>query len=67
MADGRTRLAHKLEHTLGSGHAGHRLVLVSGADVGDPDTLGWSLVQADWNLTAASKDARARRHLARAG
>ena len=66
MADGRTRLAHKLEHTVDLDTQAIVSVQVSGADVGDPDTLGWSLVQADWNLTAASKDARARRHLARA-
>ena len=50
MEDGRTCLAHKAEHTVDLGTQALVAVQVCGADAGDPESLGWSLAQADRHL-----------------
>ncbi len=63
MKDGRTHLAHKVEHTVDLDTQAIIAVQICGADEGDTATLGWSLLQADWNLTAVAEDAQASRRL----
>jgi transposase len=63
MKDGRTHLAHKVEHTVDLDTQAIIAVQICGADEGDTATLGWSLLQADWNLTAVAEDPQARRRL----
>ena len=63
MQDGSTHLAHKAEHTIDLDTQAIIAINLCGADEGDTETLGWSLVQAHWNLAAVAEDPQARRRL----
>jgi len=63
MKDTRTHLAHKAEHAVDMDTQAVMAVTLPGADEGDPDTLPWTLMEAEKQLAAISEDADAARHL----
>ncbi len=63
MKDTRTHLAHKAEHAVDMETQAVLAVTLPGADEGDPDTLAWTLMEADKQLAAVSEDAEAGKHL----
>ena len=63
MKDGRTHLAHKVEHAVDLDTQALVAIQVTGADVGDTASLSWTLIQSDLNLQAVSQDPRADKHL----
>ena len=63
MKDGRTHLAHKVEHAVDLDTQALVAVQVTGADVGDTASLSWTLIQSDLNLQAVSQDPKADKHL----
>src|SRR5204863_3764532 len=50
MKDGRTHLAHKAEHAVDMETGAVVAVTLSGADQGDPETMAWSILEAEQNL-----------------
>ena len=63
MKDTRTHLAHKAEHAVDMDTQAVLAVTLPGADEGDPDTLPWTLMEAEKQLAAVCEDADAARHL----
>lgn len=63
MKDTRTHLAHKAEHAVDMETQAVLAVTLPGADEGDPDTLPWTLLEAEKQLAAVSEDADARKRL----
>lgn len=63
MKDTRTHLAHKAEHAVDMDTQAVLAVTLPGADEGDPDTLPWTLMEAEKQLAALSADADTRKHL----
>jgi len=63
MKDTRTHLAHKAEHAVDMDTQAVLAVTLPGADEGDPDTLPWTLMEAEKQLAAVSEDADAGKHL----
>jgi transposase len=63
MKDTRTHLAHKAEHAVDMDTQAVVAATLPGADEGDPDTLPWTLMEAEKQLAAVSEDADAARHL----
>ena len=65
MKDGRTHLAHKVEHAVDLDTQALVAIQVTGADVGDTASLSWTLIQSDMNLQAVSQGPKAKKHLHR--
>jgi len=63
MKDTRTHLAHKAEHAVDMETQAVVAVTLPRADEGDPDTLGWTLMEAEKQLGAVSEDTDAAKHL----
>jgi len=63
MKDTRTHLAHKAEHAVDMDTQAVVAVTLPRADEGDPDTLPWTLMEAEKQLAAVSQDADAMKHL----
>ncbi len=63
MKDGRTHLAHKVEHALDMESQAVVAVTLSGGAEGDTDTLPWTLIEAESNLEAVAEDPDAAKKL----
>lgn len=63
MKDTRTHLAHKAEHAVDMDTQAVVAVTLPRADEGDPDTLLWTLMEAEKQMAAVSQDADALKHL----
>ena len=63
MKDTRTHLAHKAEHAVDMDTQAVVAVTLPRADEGDPDSLPWTLMEAEKQLAAVSQDAAAKKHL----
>ena len=63
MKDTRTHLAHKAEHAVDMETQAVIAVTLPRADEGDPDTLPWTLMEAEKQLAAVSEDAEVGKHL----
>ena len=63
MKDTRTHLAHKAEHAVDMDTQAVVAVTLPRADEGDPDTLPWTLMEAEKQLAAVSQDVDAMKHL----
>jgi transposase len=59
MKDTRTHLAHKAEHAVDMDTQAVVAVTLPRADEGDPDTLPWTLMEAEKQLATVSEDADA--------
>jgi len=63
MKDTRTHLAHKAEHAVDMDTQAVVAVTLPRADEGDPDSLPWTLMEAEKQLAAVSEDADAAKQL----
>jgi transposase len=63
MKDTRTHLAHKAEHAVDMDTQAVLAVTLPRADEGDPDSLPWTLMEAEKQLAAVSEDADAAKQL----
>jgi transposase len=63
MKDGRTHLAHKVEHAVDLETDAILAVALAAADEGDPESLPWTLLHAEVNLERVASDEQARKHL----
>ncbi len=65
MKDGRTHMAHKVEHAVDLDTNAIVAVALSGADEGDTESLPWTLLEAQLNLKQVAKDEKAAKRLHR--
>ena len=65
MKDGRTHMAHKVEHAVDLDTNAIVAVALSGADEGDTGSLSWTLLEAQLNLKQVAKDEKAAKGLHR--
>ena len=65
MKDGRTHMAHKVEHAVDLDTNAIVAVALSGADEGDTESLPWTLLEAQLNLKQVVKDEKAAKRLHR--
>ncbi len=65
MKDGRTHMAHKVEHAVDLDTNAIVAVALSGADEGDTESLSWTLLEAQLNLKQVAKDEKAAKRLHR--
>ncbi len=65
MKDGRTHMAHKVEHAVDLDTNAIVAVALSGADEGDTGSLSWTLLEAQLNLKQVAKDEKAAKRLHR--
>jgi|TARA_B100000315_G_scaffold123816_1_gene113810 transposase len=63
MKDGRTHLAHKVEHAVDLETDAILAVTLSGADEGDTESLPWTLLRAEVDLERVALDEQAQKHL----
>jgi transposase len=63
MKDGRTHLAHKVEHVVDLDTGALLAVTLSAADEGDTESLPWTLLRAELNLDRVALDEEARKNL----
>ncbi len=63
MKDGRTHLAHKVEHVVDLETDAILAVTLAAADEGDTESLPWTLLRAEVNLERVALDEQARKHL----
>ena len=63
MKDTRTHLAHKAEHAVDMDTQAVVAVTLPRADEGDPDTLPWTLMEAERQIAAVCEDTDAREQL----
>ena len=63
MKDGRTHLAHKVEHAVDLDTNAIVAVTLPAADEGDTESLSWTLLQAELNLEQIAKDKEVGKHL----
>ena len=63
MKDGRTHLAHKVEHAVDLETGALLAVTLCAADEGDTESLPWTLLRAELNLDRLALDEQARKHL----
>lgn len=64
MKDGRTHLAHKAEHAVDMETGAVVAVTLNGAEQGDPETMAWSVLEAEQNLKQVAADPEAAKALA---
>ena len=63
MKDGRTHMAHKVEHAVDMDTQAIVAVTLPSADEGDTESLPWTLLQTELNLENVSQDPEAKKRL----
>ena len=63
MKDGRTHMAHKVEHAVDMDTQAIVAVTLPSADEGDTESLPWTLLQTELNLETVSQDPEAKKRL----
>ena len=63
MKDGRTHMAHKVEHAVDMDTQAIVAVTLPSADEGDTESLPWTLLQTELNLAKVSQDPEAKKRL----
>ena len=63
MKDGRTHMAHKMEHAVDMDTQAIVAVTLPSADEGDTESLPWTLLQTELNLETVSQDPEAKKRL----
>jgi transposase len=63
MKDGRTHMAHKVEHAVDMDTQAIVAVTLPSADEGDTESLPWTLLQTELNLEKVSQDPEAKKRL----